>query len=231
MWAKEESRIPLPDPSFQGGTKVAPSLWGKDWPCFTAPRPTMLKRWSLSLQWMTMAIPSTKLTSTLQLSPVKGYTPFPKNLFPDMVQGGDFQCRACLEPHNLKLNFLKSVWTVILLKCAVSTPPSEMTLSTHSAPHVDSPGFKWPSWPGVENVRADCTLYLAENGEWAIDYCPGMIRHYEGGSTEGPRETDVIYTLIIRRKPLFYVINIIVPCVLISGLVLLAYFLPAQGKE
>lgn len=57
-----------------------------------------------------------------------------------------------------------------------------------------------------------------------------MIRHYEGGSTEGPGETDVIYTLIIRRKPLFYVINIIVPCVLISGLVLLAYFLPAQGK-
>lgn len=57
-----------------------------------------------------------------------------------------------------------------------------------------------------------------------------MIRHYEGSSAEVPRETDIIYTLIIRRKPLFYVINIIVPCVLISGLVLLAYFLPAQGK-
>lgn len=74
------------------------------------------------------------------------------------------------------------------------------------------------------------TAAFTENGEWAIDYCPGMIRHYEGGSTEDPGETDVIYTLIIRRKPLFYVINIIVPCVLISGLVLLAYFLPAQGK-
>ncbi|XP_036012125.1 acetylcholine receptor subunit epsilon isoform X3 [Mus musculus] len=73
------------------------------------------------------------------------------------------------------------------------------------------------------------TAAFTENGEWAIDYCPGMIRRYEGGSTEGPGETDVIYTLIIRRKPLFYVINIIVPCVLISGLVLLAYFLPAQA--
>ncbi|CAO2643961.1 Acetylcholine receptor subunit epsilon [Lemmus lemmus] len=71
----------------------------------------------------------------------------------------------------------------------------------------------------------------AENGEWAIDYCPGMIRHYKGGSAEVPGETDIIYTLIIRRKPLFYVINIIVPCVLISGLVLLAYFLPAQGGQ
>lgn len=76
----------------------------------------------------------------------------------------------------------------------------------------------------------DCTSHPAENGEWAIDFCPGMIRHYDSGSADGPRETDVIYSLIIRRKPLFYIINIIVPCVLISGLVLLAYFLPAQGK-
>ena len=58
-----------------------------------------------------------------------------------------------------------------------------------------------------------------------------MIRRHGGGSADGPGDTDVIYTLIIRRKPLFYIINIIVPCVLISGLVLLAYFLPAQGKE
>lgn len=71
----------------------------------------------------------------------------------------------------------------------------------------------------------------AENGEWAIDFCPGAIRHQDGEFADGPGDTDVIYTLIIRRKPLFYVINIIVPCVLISGLVLLAYFLPAQGKQ
>ncbi|XP_076792550.1 acetylcholine receptor subunit epsilon isoform X2 [Arvicanthis niloticus] len=80
----------------------------------------------------------------------------------------------------------------------------------------------------IDKIDID-TAAFTENGEWAIDYCPGVIRHYEGGSTEGPGETDVIYTLIIRRKPLFYVINIIVPCVLISGLVLLAYFLPAQA--
>ncbi|XP_028641737.1 acetylcholine receptor subunit epsilon isoform X3 [Grammomys surdaster] len=80
----------------------------------------------------------------------------------------------------------------------------------------------------INKIEID-TAAFTENGEWAIDYCPGMIRHYEGGATEGPRETDIIYTLIIRRKPLFYVINIIVPCVLISGLVLLAYFLPAQA--
>ncbi|XP_023443585.2 acetylcholine receptor subunit epsilon isoform X4 [Dasypus novemcinctus] len=78
----------------------------------------------------------------------------------------------------------------------------------------------------ISNIQIDAEAYT-ENGEWAIDFCPGVIQG--GASADGPGgHTDVIYSLIIRRKPLFYVINIIVPCVLISGLVLLAYFLPAQ---
>ncbi|XP_070419305.1 acetylcholine receptor subunit epsilon isoform X3 [Equus przewalskii] len=80
----------------------------------------------------------------------------------------------------------------------------------------------------ISKIEIDTEAYT-ENGEWAIDFCPGVIRRYYGGAADGPGDTDVIYTLIIRRKPLFYVINIIVPCVLISGLVLLAYFLPAQA--
>ncbi|XP_028340397.1 acetylcholine receptor subunit epsilon isoform X4 [Physeter macrocephalus] len=80
----------------------------------------------------------------------------------------------------------------------------------------------------ISNIDIDTEDYT-ENGEWAIDFCPGVIRRHDGGSNDGPGDTEVIYTLIIRRKPLFYVINIIVPCVLISGLVLLAYFLPAQA--
>ncbi|XP_025136535.1 acetylcholine receptor subunit epsilon isoform X4 [Bubalus bubalis] len=80
----------------------------------------------------------------------------------------------------------------------------------------------------INKIDIDTEAYT-ENGEWAIDFCPGVIRRHDGDSAGGPGETDVIYSLIIRRKPLFYVINIIVPCVLISGLVLLAYFLPAQA--
>ncbi|XP_053766374.1 acetylcholine receptor subunit epsilon isoform X3 [Desmodus rotundus] len=80
----------------------------------------------------------------------------------------------------------------------------------------------------ISKIDIDTEAYT-ENGEWAIDFCPGVIRRHGGGSADGPGDTDVIYTLIIRRKPLFYIINIIVPCVLISGLVLLAYFLPAQA--
>uniref|UniRef100_A0A8D0ZKM8 Cholinergic receptor nicotinic epsilon subunit n=1 Tax=Sus scrofa TaxID=9823 RepID=A0A8D0ZKM8_PIG len=82
----------------------------------------------------------------------------------------------------------------------------------------------------ISKLEIDTEAYT-ENGEWAIDFCPGVIRRHDGSSPDDPGDSDVTYTLIIRRKPLFYVINIIVPCVLISGLVLLAYFLPAQGKE
>ncbi|KAM4843051.1 acetylcholine receptor subunit epsilon [Thomomys bottae] len=80
----------------------------------------------------------------------------------------------------------------------------------------------------IDKIEID-TEAFTENGEWAIDFCPGVIRHHQGDSVDSQGETDVLYSLIIRRKPLFYIINIIVPCVLISGLVLLAYFLPAQA--
>ena len=42
---------------------------------------------------------------------------------------------------------------------------------------------------------------------------------------------EIYYNLIIKRKPLFYIINVILPCSLISSLVVLAYFLPAQGQS
>ncbi|XP_036624896.1 acetylcholine receptor subunit epsilon [Trichosurus vulpecula] len=80
----------------------------------------------------------------------------------------------------------------------------------------------------LNKIQIDEEAYT-ENGEWAIDFCSGQILHHEDRSGDAAGHTEVIYTLIIRRKPLFYVINIIVPCVLISGLVLLVYFLPAQA--
>ncbi|XP_051851877.1 acetylcholine receptor subunit epsilon isoform X2 [Antechinus flavipes] len=80
----------------------------------------------------------------------------------------------------------------------------------------------------LNKIQIDAEAYT-ENGEWAIDFCSGQIWHHDDRAVDAPGNVEVIYTLIIRRKPLFYIINIIVPCVLISGLVLLVYFLPAQA--
>ncbi|XP_075764177.1 acetylcholine receptor subunit epsilon isoform X3 [Pelodiscus sinensis] len=70
---------------------------------------------------------------------------------------------------------------------------------------------------------------FTENGEWAIRHRPARrVLHPELGR-EALGFQEIRFSLIIQRKPLFYIINIIVPCVLISSLVVLVYFLPAQA--
>lgn len=48
-------------------------------------------------------------------------------------------------------------------------------------------------------------------------------------AAEAAGHQKVVFYLLIQRKPLFYVINIIAPCVLISSVAVLIYFLPAKG--
>lgn len=72
-------------------------------------------------------------------------------------------------------------------------------------------------------------LILIENGEWAIKHRPAK-KVINSQYTKDDREyQEVIFFLIIQRKPLFYIINIIAPCVLFSSLCLLVYYLPAKG--
>lgn len=54
---------------------------------------------------------------------------------------------------------------------------------------------------------------------------------YTQYSSDDLEYQEIMFNLIIQRKPLFYIINVILPCSLISSLVVLAYFLPAQGLE
>lgn len=71
---------------------------------------------------------------------------------------------------------------------------------------------------------------VAENGEWAIKHRPARKIINSGRFTpDDIQYQQVIFYLIIQRKPLFYIINIIVPCVLISSMAVLVYFLPAKG--
>nr|2BG9_E Chain E, ACETYLCHOLINE RECEPTOR PROTEIN, GAMMA CHAIN [Torpedo marmorata] len=70
---------------------------------------------------------------------------------------------------------------------------------------------------------------FTENGEWTIRHRPAK-KNYNWQLTKDDIDfQEIIFFLIIQRKPLFYIINIIAPCVLISSLVVLVYFLPAQA--
>lgn len=68
-----------------------------------------------------------------------------------------------------------------------------------------------------------------ENGEWAIRHRPAKMLLDTVAPAELAGHQKVVFYLLIQRKPLFYVINIIAPCVLISSVAILIYFLPAKG--
>lgn len=50
-------------------------------------------------------------------------------------------------------------------------------------------------------------------------------------SNENPTETDITFYITIRRKTLFYTVNLILPTVLISFLCILVFYLPAEAGE
>ncbi|KAJ8287933.1 hypothetical protein COCON_G00005920 [Conger conger] len=65
------------------------------------------------------------------------------------------------------------------------------------------------------------------SGEWDIIALPGR-------RNENPADTtyvDITYDFIIRRKPLFYTINLIIPCILITSLAILVFYLPSDCGE
>ncbi|XP_017741700.1 PREDICTED: acetylcholine receptor subunit delta isoform X3 [Rhinopithecus bieti] len=72
---------------------------------------------------------------------------------------------------------------------------------------------------------------FTENGEWEIVHRPARVNVDPRAPLDSPSRQDVTFYLIIRRKPLFYIINILVPCVLISFMVNLVFYLPADSGE
>lgn len=123
-----------------------------------------------------------------------------------------------------------------------SSPPSQVALALCTAwascgalaNHQSSPSsLNWgtggPAHP-LETVGLTWHHHDAENGEWAIKHRPARkIINSEHFTPDDIQYQQVIFYLIIQRKPLFYIINIIVPCVLISAMAVLVYFLPAKG--
>uniref|UniRef100_A0A3P8W2Z4 Cholinergic receptor, nicotinic, beta 5a n=1 Tax=Cynoglossus semilaevis TaxID=244447 RepID=A0A3P8W2Z4_CYNSE len=65
------------------------------------------------------------------------------------------------------------------------------------------------------------------SGEWDIVSLPGR-------KNEDPDDItylDITYDFVIKRKPLFYTINLIIPCVLITSLAILVFYLPSDCGE
>ncbi|PWA23086.1 hypothetical protein CCH79_00002011, partial [Gambusia affinis] len=104
--------------------------------------------------------------------------------------------------------------------------------------HIDPAAFTGTQnpfchYPNIQTLQVypDCLcVRVTENGEWAIVHRPARKMINSRYSPDDLEYQEIVFNLVIQRKPLFYIINIILPCSLISSLVVLAYFLPAQGQ-
>ncbi|XP_069583129.1 acetylcholine receptor subunit delta [Ranitomeya imitator] len=72
---------------------------------------------------------------------------------------------------------------------------------------------------------------FTENGEWEIVHIPAKKNIDRSVSPESTKYQDITFYLIIKRKPLFYIINILAPCVLIALMANLVFYLPADSGE
>uniref|UniRef100_A0A8B9IB55 Cholinergic receptor nicotinic beta 2 subunit n=2 Tax=Anser brachyrhynchus TaxID=132585 RepID=A0A8B9IB55_9AVES len=69
-----------------------------------------------------------------------------------------------------------------------------------------------------------------ESGEWAIINAIGTYnsKKYDCCTEIYP---DITFFFVIRRLPLFYTINLIIPCILITSLAILVFYLPSDCGE
>ncbi|CAG0921010.1 unnamed protein product [Notodromas monacha] len=67
-----------------------------------------------------------------------------------------------------------------------------------------------------------------KSGTWDIIEVPAYLNVYNSSI---PTETDITFSITIRRKTLFYTVNLILPTALISFLCVLVFYLPAEAGE
>lgn len=81
-----------------------------------------------------------------------------------------------------------------------------------------------------DNYWVDLSDYW-KSGTWDIVEVPAFLNIHNQSKTGQPTETDISFYITIRRKTLFYTVNLILPTVLISFLCILVFYLPAEAGE
>nr|XP_056722011.1 CHRNA7-FAM7A fusion protein [Euleptes europaea] len=95
--------------------------------------------------------------------------------------------------------------------------------------------LKFGSWTyggwslDLQMQEADISGYIS-NGEWDLVGVPGKRTESFYDCCKEPYP-DVTFTVTMRRRTLYYGLNLLIPCVLISALALLVFLLPADSGE
>ncbi|KAL4227651.1 Neuronal acetylcholine receptor subunit alpha-7-like [Mactra antiquata] len=78
-------------------------------------------------------------------------------------------------------------------------------------------------------IAGDTSMFVA-NGEWKLLGIPAIRHEVIYNCCEEPYP-DVTFYIQIKRKPLFYLLNLIFPCTLISTVAFLGFLLPPDSGE
>ncbi|XP_051939269.1 neuronal acetylcholine receptor subunit alpha-7-like isoform X2 [Hippocampus zosterae] len=95
--------------------------------------------------------------------------------------------------------------------------------------------LKFGSWThngwllDLQMMDVDISNYIP-NGEWDLVGVPAKRNELYYDCCKEPYP-DVTFTVTMRRRTLYYGLNLLIPCVLISGLALLVFLLPADSGE
>ncbi|KAI9577958.1 hypothetical protein GQX74_014102 [Glossina fuscipes] len=80
-----------------------------------------------------------------------------------------------------------------------------------------------------DETGGDISSYVL-NGEWELLGVPGKRNEIYYNCCPEPY-IDITFTIIIRRRTLYYFFNLIIPCVLIASMALLGFTLPPDSGE
>lgn len=95
--------------------------------------------------------------------------------------------------------------------------------------------LKFGSWTfdgwllDIQMKEADVSGYMP-NGEWDLLEVPGE-RHEVFYDCCAEPYPDVTFVVTLRRRTLFYALNLLIPCVLLSSMTLVVFLLPANSGE
>ena len=76
---------------------------------------------------------------------------------------------------------------------------------------------------------ADLSMYYI-NGEWELQGVPGKRNEVEYSCCKNPF-ADITYKIILKRRVLFYVNNLVMPNLILAGLVVFSFYVPPESGE
>ncbi|CAH2248070.1 acetylcholine receptor subunit delta [Pelobates cultripes] len=127
---------------------------------------------------------------------------------------------------SINVNYFPFDWQNCSLKfSSLNYNAKEINLQLRKDPEGETEREYYVEWIIIDPEG------FTENGEWEIVHIPAKKNIDRSVSPESNKYQDITFYLLIERKPLFYIINILAPCVLIALMANLVFYLPADSGE